>query len=129
MRAMRRGILVCSYQFANARSRRDASMYPLRHRACGDGRGNRLRPGRDRRRTARANPQAAQLKTEYPERSQVILVLTQDEAQTLAAYVRLHRAPGPRMRKVRAKLEAEIEAGLDAELGLTFGELRDAAKR
>ena len=67
--------------------------------------------------------------TEYPERSQVILVLTQDEAQTLAAYVRLHRAPGPRMRKVRAKLEAEIEAGLDAELGLTFGELRDAAKR
>jgi hypothetical protein len=48
--------------------------------------------------------------------SQVHLVLTQEEAQTLAAYVRLHSRPGPLMQSVRKKLEAEIEAGLYYEL-------------
>lgn len=50
------------------------------------------------------------------EYAKVILVLSQEEAQTLAAYVRLHKSPGALMQSIRRKLEAEIEAAADADI-------------
>jgi hypothetical protein len=48
--------------------------------------------------------------------SRIILVLDQDQAQTLAAYIRLHPHPGPLMGAIGAQLEREIQEGLEREL-------------
>lgn len=48
--------------------------------------------------------------------SQVHLVMSQDEAQTVAAYLRLYSGPGKMIPVIRDRLMVEIEAGLDQEL-------------
>lgn len=54
--------------------------------------------------------------------SKIALVLSQEEAQTLAAYVRLHPSPGPLMQSIERKLEQEIEDVMDADVVLNCDE-------